>query len=63
MAGQAYHLIDFAVLSVTTDSGDTDYVGGVRNVSISGEVEIDELWTADSTEVAELKQREFRFPL
>ena len=57
MSGNAYHLRDWQELQL---SGTDDVtVAAVRNVTITANVEIDELWSADKGTVEELKQREF----
>jgi len=58
---EAYHLQDFT--SLTLDTDDTDAatnVAGIRGVTVTFNVSIDELFTADSTTVEELKQRELK---
>jgi len=59
MATEAYHLQDYTTLTLETDDTTTTTpVAGIRGVTITPSVEIDELFTADSTEVDTLKQRE-----
>jgi len=61
MAGpDAYWLDDVSdgTFTVETSSGTTDYVAGVQSVAISGEVNIERLFTADSITVEEQKQHE-----
>jgi len=58
MAEEAYHLQDFTTLELSTASG-TVPVAGIRGVTLTGNVERDNLFTADSTERDTGKQREF----
>ena len=61
MSAEAYHLQDYTSLSLDTDDTDTNTsVAGIRGVTVTPNVSIDELFTADSTEVDSLKQRELK---
>ena len=61
MATEAYHLQDFTTLSLDTDDTATAVpVAGIRGVTVTFNVSIDELFTADSTTVDSLKQRELK---
>jgi len=58
MAETAYHLQDFVTLNLTNGT-DTVAAAGVRGVTITANVERDNLFTADSTTRDTGKQREF----
>lgn len=60
MPQDAYWLdqISDGTFSVETDTGSTDYVAGVQSVAISGGVNIERLFTADSIKIEEQKQSE-----
>jgi hypothetical protein len=61
MSNEAYHLHDFQTLTLDTDDTDTATpVAGIRGVTVTPNISLDELYTADDTEVEELKQREFK---
>mgnify|MGYP006441832107 CR=1 FL=1 len=57
----AYHLQDWQTLTLDTDDTATAApLAGIRGVTIVPNVSLDELFTADSTTVDSLKQREFK---
>jgi len=58
MAAEAYHLQDFTTLEMSAN-GTTVPVAGIRGVTLTANVEKDNLFTADSTTRDTGKQREF----
>jgi len=55
----AYHLQDFTTLDMKTSAGDATPVAGVRGVTLTANVERDNVFTADDTTRDIGKQREF----
>jgi len=60
----AYWANDFETLTLETSSGDTDYVAGIKNVTLEAEYgTLEDLYTADSTIRVDSKQAEFTVPV